>query len=151
MSNAWGRNVLVLTFTAICVIAMAQEKTQERPLGGKGNSEGKVTSDSRETVKGRLPRYFASLVNSEQRIEIYLIQAKFRDQISELKQQLEELESRQMRNIEAVLTPAQREKLFDFRNSSRKKQSREANAGERRNPTEASHDSPNQTSSISNK
>ena len=85
MSNAWGRNVLVLAFTTSCMIAVAQEKTREKPLGGKGNSELKVTSDSRETVKGRLPRYFASLVNSDQRMEIYLIQAKFRDQISELK------------------------------------------------------------------
>ena len=150
MSNAWVRNILVLTFTAISIIAVAQEKTQEKIRGGQENSERKVTSDSRETVKGRLPRFFASLVNNEQRIEIYLIQAKFRDQISELKQQLEELESKQMRDIEAVLTAEQREKLLDFRNSSRKKQSQEPTAGERRNPTEASHDSPNQTSSVSN-
>ena len=151
MSNAWVRNVWVLAFTAVCVIAVAQEKTQEKPLGAKSNSERKVTSDSRETVKGRLPRYFASLVNSEQRIEIYLIQAKFRDQITELKQQLEKLESKQMQDIEAVLTTGQREKLFDFRNSSRKKQSKEPTAVERRDPTEASNDSPNQTSSVSNK
>ena len=150
MSNAWGRNVLVLAFTTSCMIAVAQEKTREKPLGGKSNSELKVTSDSRETVKGRLPRYFASLVNSDQRMEIYLIQAKFRDQISELKQKLEKLELEQMRDIEAVLTTEQREKLLEFRNSSRKKQSQEPTAGERRNPTEASHDSPNQTSSVSN-
>ncbi|MGI9467672.1 MAG: hypothetical protein ACR2OA_11170 [Rubripirellula sp.] len=151
MSNAWGRNVLVLAFTAACVIAVAQEQTQEKSLESKGNSARKVTSDSRETVKGRLPRYFASLVNSEQRIEIYLIQAKFRDQISELKQQLEKLESKQMQDIEAVLTTGQREKLFDFRNSSRKKRSKAPTAGERRDPTEASNDSLNQTSRISNK
>ena len=150
MSNAWGRNVLVLAITTSCMIAGAQEKTREKPLGGKGNSELRVTSDSRETVKGRLPRYFASLVNSDQRMEIYLIQAKFRDQISELKQQLEKLELKQMRDIEAVLTTEQREKLLEFRNSSRKKQSQEPTAGERRNPTEASHDSLNQTSSVSN-
>lgn len=150
MSNAWGRNVLVLAFTTSCMIAVAQEKIREKPLGGKGNSELKVTSDSRETVKGRLPRYFASLVNSDQRLEIYLIQAKFHDQISELKQQLEKLELKQMRDIEAVLTTEQREKLLEFRNSSRKKQSQEPTAGEHRNPTEASHDSPNQTSSVSN-
>ena len=150
MSNAWGRNVLVLAFTTSCMIAVAQEKAREKPLGGKGNSELKVTSDSRETVKGRLARYFASLVNSDQRMEIYLIQAKFRDQISELKQQLEKLELKQMRDIEAVLTTEQREKLLDFRNSSRKKQRQEPTAGEHRNPTEASHDSLNQTSGVSN-
>jgi hypothetical protein len=151
MSNAWVRNVLVLAFTAVCVIAVAQEKTQEKPLEAKGNPELKVTSESRGTVKGRLPRYFASLVNSEQRIEIYLIQAKFRDQISELKQQLEKLESKQMQDIEAVLTTGQREKLFDFRNSSRNKQNKAPTTEERRDPTEASNDSSNQTSIISNK
>ncbi len=151
MSNALGRNVLVLALTAVCVIAVAQEKTQENSQEAKGNSERRVTSDSLETVKGRLPRYFASLVNSEQRMEIYLIQAKFRDQISELKQQLEKLESKQMQDIEAVLTAGQREKLFDLRNSSRKKRSKEPTAGARRDPTEVIKDSPNQTSSVSNK
>ena len=147
MSNAWGRSVLVLAFAAVCAISVAQEKPQDPTT----NSERGATSVSRETVKGRLPRYFASLVNSEQRIEIYLIQAKFRDQIAELKQQLEKLESKQMQDIEAVLTTGQREKLFDFRNSSRKKRSKEPTAVERRDPTEASNDSSNQTSSISNK
>ncbi|MAI31646.1 MAG: hypothetical protein CMM07_08250 [Rhodopirellula sp.] len=147
MSNAWGRSVSVLVFTAVCVIAAAQEKTQE----AKGNSERGITSESREMVKGRLPRYFASLVNSEQRIEIYLIQSKFRDQISELKQQLEKLEAKQMQDIEAVLTADQRDKLFDFRNNSRKKRSKEPASSERRNPTQPEKDSANQTSNMSNK
>lgn len=143
MSNVWGRNVLVLTFTAVCIIAVAQEKTREKPLAAKGNSEREVTSDSRETIKGRLPRYFASLVNSEQRLEIYLIQAKFRDQIAELKQQLEKLESKQMQDIEGVLTTGQREKLFDFRNSARKKRSKEPITGDFRDPIKARNDSSN--------
>ncbi len=149
MSNAWGRQVLVVAFTAVCVIAAAQDKTQNKTQGANAPSEQGVASDSREAVKGRLPRYFASLVNSDQRTEIYRIQAKFRDQIAELKQQLEKLESKQMQDIEAVLTTGQREKLNDFRNSSRKKRSKDFTPDESRNSSEAMIDPATQTSNLS--
>lgn len=132
MINAWGHNVLVVAFTAVCLTAAAQEKGDNPAT----NSERGATSVKGETIKGRLPRYFGSLVNSEQKIEIYLIQAKFRDQISKLKQELEKLESQQMQDIEAVLTTDQRQKLFDFRNSSRKKRSSGTTTGDRRLPGE---------------
>ena len=143
MINAWGRNVLVVAFTAVCLTAAAQEKG-ENPAT---NSERGATSVKRETIKGRLPRYFASLVNSEQKIEIYLIQAKFRDQISKLKLELEKLESQQMQDIEAVLTTDQRQKLFDFRDSSRKKRSSGTTKGDPRLPNEAANDLPESESS----
>ncbi|MDB4664527.1 hypothetical protein OAE63_00855 [bacterium] len=146
MSNAWGRSVLVLVFAAVCAIAVAQEKPQDPTT----NSERGATSVSRETVKGRLPRYFASLVNSDQRIEIYLIQANFRDQISKLKQQLEKLETKQMQDIEAVLTTDQREKLLNFRNSSRKKRTTDPGVGDRPTRDEATNDSPDPASSAKN-
>ncbi len=161
MSNAWSRKVLVLAFTAVCLIAIAQEKPQgpntDPGRGATTDPERGITSVSREAVKGRLPRHFASLVNSEQRIEIYLIQTQFRDQISKLKQELAKLESKQMQDIEAVLTTDQREKLFNFRNSSRKKRATDSGVGDGRTPKKATNDSPgpassakNQTSSTSN-
>lgn len=150
MSNAWGRKVLVLAFTAVSVIAAAQDNKQSEPTVAKDRGSVGGTTERREAVKGRLPRYFASLVNSEQRIEIYLIQAKFRDQISELKQQLEKLEFKQMQDIEAVLTTEQHEKLLDFRNSSRKKRSKEPTTDEPRISTQSKLDSEDQNSRVPN-
>jgi TolA-binding protein len=117
MSNAWGRNVVVLAVSAVCLIAAAGEQAPNQTT----NSERGAETANRETVKGRLPRYFASLVDSEQRIEIYLIQAKYRQQITELKQELAKLETKQMQDIEGVLTTDQRDKLVGFRKSTRKK------------------------------
>ncbi len=127
MSNAWGRNVLVVVFAAVCLSAAVEETT-----GQTTNSERGAETATRETVKGRLPRYFASLVDSEQRIDIYLIQAKYRQQITELKQELEKLETKQMQDIEGVLTADQRDKLVEMRKSSRKKSTSSNAKGNRR-------------------
>ncbi len=140
MSNAWGRNVFRFSFSLLSASSQRRKRRHRRSHWGQRQFRAwKVTSESREMVKGRLPRYFASLVNSEQRIEIYLIQSKFRGQISELKQQLEKLEAKQMQDIEAVLTADQRDKLFDFRNNSRKKRSKEpaSSGASQSNPTGA--------------
>ena len=81
MSKTWGRNFLVLAFTAVCFTATAQEQSESKTI----KSGQDVTPARRAEVKGGLPRYFESLVNNDQRTEIYLIQAKFREKISKLK------------------------------------------------------------------
>ena len=136
MSNAWGRNVLVVAFTAVCLSVAAEEKTP----GQTTNSERVAETTNRERVKGRLPRYFASLVDSEQRIEIYLIQAKYRQQITELKQELAKLETKQMQDIEGVLKTDQRDKLIGFRKSARKKAASSNATGNRRSAAASDSD-----------
>jgi len=66
----------------------------------------------------RVPTYFGSLgLSTEQREEIYAIQAKYVPQIQELERKIEGLRERQMSDCEDVLTPAQKKILGEARKS----------------------------------
>jgi hypothetical protein len=67
----------------------------------------------------RLPRYFAGIVDQQQRMLIQEIQLSFRDRIELLEQELEQLRLEQMTEIEGVLTEAQRKLLDQKRDQSR--------------------------------
>ncbi|MBX3422834.1 MAG: hypothetical protein KF752_14870 [Pirellulaceae bacterium] len=64
-----------------------------------------------EAPVGRLPRYFAGLVDPEQRDRIRELQADFRQRIEELTQQLDRLKQEELAACEEVLTDAQRKLL----------------------------------------
>jgi hypothetical protein len=67
----------------------------------------------------RLPRYFAGIVDQQQRMLIQEIQLSYRDRIELLEQELEQLRLEQMTEIEGVLTGAQRKLLDQKRDQSR--------------------------------
>ena len=69
----------------------------------------------RKPSAGRLPAYFASIVDSQQREAIYKIRASMATRIADLEKQLEELRQAEMREIEGVLTDGQREQLETLR------------------------------------
>jgi len=61
--------------------------------------------------RGRLPNYYRSVVSEEQRVKIYEIQARYRDQIAALKAQIEALTKEQNDKITAVLSAEQLQKI----------------------------------------
>lgn len=65
----------------------------------------------RTEPRGRLPAYYGDLVDSKQRDEIYAIQTKHLAEIKKLRQQIAEIEATQEQEVEAVLTPEQRDKV----------------------------------------
>ncbi len=71
--------------------------------------------NARKPSAGRLPPYFASLVDSRQRDVIYKIRASMAAKIAELEKQLEELRQAEMHEIEGVLTDDQRQQLQSLR------------------------------------
>ena len=73
-------------------------------------------------VSFRLPRYFAAIIDSEQRAEIQEIQASYHERIAALQQQLDELEAAQLKELEGVLTAAQRKTLAERRSGSNKEE-----------------------------
>ena len=117
MTKVWGSTAVAL-FVLVCVASQAAEVSK-----GKGKSKGrsKQTGSEKLDVTGRLPRHFASLVDEEQRREIYLIQARYHEKIAEIHKQLAELESEQMKEIEKVLTTAQRKSLRGLRDGDERK------------------------------
>lgn len=93
-----------------------QSSTEKSPAVAADIAAGKATySAMRKTSAGRLPPYFASLVDSRQREAIYKIRATMATKISELEKQLEELRQAEMQEIERVLTDDQLQQLEALR------------------------------------
>ena len=74
---------------------------------------------SKEIPAVRLPRYFAGLVNTEQRSQIRHIQLEFRSRIAQLEDELEKLRREELMEMELVLTASQRKLLEKKRQPSR--------------------------------
>jgi hypothetical protein len=75
-------------------------------------------------AKGRLPPYYSAVVNDQQRQAIYLIQAKYDQQLDALNQQVQAVEKQRDAEIESVLSPEQRlllKKAVDEAAAKRKK------------------------------
>lgn len=104
-----------LAFGGLATRAAGQDATMTKPTAEGSQSE--IAESGQQG--GRLPRYFAAIVDQSQRDEIYRIQAGYRTRIAELRAQLTALEGSQAAEIEAVLTPSQRETLEARKTSSR--------------------------------
>jgi len=71
-----------------------------------------VAQDADKKATGRLPNNYGKLgLTDAQRQKIYSTQAKYGEQIDALIKQVEELRQKRDAEIEAVLTPEQRENL----------------------------------------
>ena len=64
---------------------------------------------------GRLPPYYASIVDNRQRQAIYEIRTRVAAELEQLQQQLDALRRAEMSEIEALLTPAQHQQLDALR------------------------------------
>jgi hypothetical protein len=90
-----------------------REDIDGRPSNSNGASKSKAAVKlPKRPAYLRLPRYFAGLVDEQQRSQIQEIQLQFRSRITKLEQELGELKQEEQQAIEQVLTPAQR-KLLD--------------------------------------
>jgi len=75
----------------------------------------------REKPAGRLPNYFAEVVDKAQREAIYKIQQEYEPKLAELRRQLEELTKQRDEKIRAVLTPEQLKKVEQLQEQAKKK------------------------------
>ena len=84
---------------------------------GQGKTRGPAVAKPRPTAKprGRLPRYFGKVgVTATQKQRIYSIQAMYRKRIEALNRQLEDLRSRERKEILEALTPEQKQRLSEL-------------------------------------
>ena len=99
----------------------AQEQKEPPTKTGKSTASGTVQSTpasddrtpvTKPAVKGRLPNNYAKLgVSTDQRKEIYTIQARLRLQIAALEKQIVQLKLEESRQVQAVLNDEQRQML----------------------------------------
>lgn len=73
----------------------------------------------RQVILVRLPRYFAGIVDQQQRLVIQEIQLRYRNQIEAMEKELEQLRGQQVREMEAVLTESQLKLLNQKREQAR--------------------------------
>jgi hypothetical protein len=98
------------------------------PVTGQDKAAAKpaAKSEKKEKSAGRLPSHFGQVVTKEQREKIYAVQAKFTDQILKLRGQIEALETQQKEEVEAVLTPEQREQVAKMAEDAKSKRSKKS-------------------------
>ena len=105
------------------------------------SAETKSTKPSKRTeqsVSFRLPRYFASLVDDEQRAKLKKIQAGYHARIVSLRMELDELEQEQLKEMERVLTTSQRKSLLQLRGDAGRKVSRSSSTSKSRTKSKPS-------------
>lgn len=79
-------------------------------------------------AKGRLPSYYSKVVDGQQREKIYAIQKTYGPQIAQLQAQLKELTQKRDAEVNALLTPEQRERFAALRAEARQAAAKKAAA-----------------------
>lgn len=114
MNNNWGRYTLPLLLSSLCLGGIAAETKSKR------STKTTKTVAANKEVSQRLPRYFASIVDREQRTTIYEIQASYQQEIAKLQDELAALQATQLEEIEEVLTKDQLTALEQMRSGKSK-------------------------------
>ncbi|MCC7335123.1 MAG: hypothetical protein IT422_08500 [Pirellulaceae bacterium] len=94
----------------------ASEPASPKPASPKPASpKPEASKAKRRGNAGRLPPYYASVVDNHQRQAIYEIRARMAREIEELEKQLDALRQSEMAEIEEVLTASQRAQIESLR------------------------------------
>jgi hypothetical protein len=102
--------------TAVSTFAKETQQADSSQVTATRQADAGVANEtSVKSFSGRLPRYYASLVDNQQRAAIYAIQMRFYREIESLERQLAALKKTEMEEIESVLTAAQRKQLEELR------------------------------------
>jgi hypothetical protein len=102
---------------------------QERADAPKADApKDEAPARTRAQQRGRLPNFYRAVVTPDQRSSIYAVPTKYEKQIEELELQIDALEAKRDAEIEAVLTPEQREKVKSLEAEAKKR--REASRSE---------------------
>ena len=126
--NTMQKSILVFLAAAFALsfaAAIAQEEPAEsRPTPATPSGETRLAIETKDktspTMKGlkparefqrRLPNGFAALVNTTQREHVYKVQEEYYELIALLELRVELLKQERDARIDAVLTPAQQERL----------------------------------------
>ena len=115
----WASTLLAgfLSLGLIDASGAVKDSKSQKSKSQKSKSTEKSEAVETTTVSYRLPRYFASIIDDEQRSEMQEIQASFHEKIAAIQQELDELEAARMKALEGVLTTSQRKMLTEMRSN----------------------------------
>ena len=92
-----------LAVPVLCAMLVAGGLRAEQENGQQAAEKGEASTK----LRGRLPPYFAAIVNAEQRQKIYELQAAYAAKIAALEEQIAQLVAQRDKDVDAVLTPEQ--------------------------------------------
>ncbi len=121
----WATTAAVAIVLAGTLPAIAQQGTTAKPKAAQAG-EKQTTKKKKRKFHGRLPAYYAKVVDDKQRKAIYVIQKEYKPKIDELKAQLATLTKERDEKILAELTPEQREKVAAARKAAQDKRRKTA-------------------------
>lgn len=99
--NRWTLAVALPMLCAVLLTSGACWGLQEEDSAGA--SEPVVA----KKFRGRLPAYFSAVVTSEQRKEIYRLQATYHEKLAALEEQIDKLKADRDKDVDEVLTVEQ--------------------------------------------
>ena len=111
------KSVALLVAIPLLATLLASAAPAQVPAKQPGDP-AKTTKVERKKPRGRLPTYFAKVVNTSQREEIYAIQSRYAEQIEKLQQELQELLKERDAEVDAVLSPEQMAEVLKLRRES---------------------------------
>jgi TolA-binding protein len=112
MQSAYWKKLVLATLASTLVVATVSLNSIGQDTK-KADSQAKA--GAKQKSKGRLPAYYKNVVTEEQRSQIYAIQAKYEKQLADLQGEIDAVKAKQNGEIEALLSPEQKEKLAQVR------------------------------------
>jgi hypothetical protein len=110
---------LVAGFILTCGLGLAlAQDSKERSTGGKESvtkSDDGAKEETTKRLRGVLPPHYRKLALSQDQVQkIYKIQANYDDKLAELEEKIKQLKGEEKKEIEGVLTTAQKARLKEI-------------------------------------
>ena len=109
----------------VCVALAAMFLGSQLPISSSvAQDDAKPAAEKkvRKKPRGRLPNFYGQAgISTDQRSKIYSIQADYKEKIDALKKQIADLEEKQNKDFEAVLTPEQLKTVKDLEAAAKKR------------------------------
>lgn len=118
-----SRIVPALVLPALALAGMPQLRAAEVQPATKSaaNAEKKPGKKAPADYRGPIPFYYGKVIAPDQKEKIYAIQDKYQGELEALQKQVKELTAKRDAEIEAVLTPEQREKVATMKAEAKSK------------------------------
>lgn len=111
---SWLRIATVLVLPALALAGMPVLNAADEKPAAEAKKEGAAEKPAKKSpadYRGPLPAYYTRVIAPDQKDKIYAIQDAYEPQMAALQKQMKELLAKRDAEIEAVLTPEQREKV----------------------------------------
>ena len=102
-------SILMIGFlsASLASTATAQAPKKDAKASSSQAEPSSAKPKTRKKSRGRLPAYYAKVVNQKQREDIYEVQARYATMIADLQKQIDELASKRDQEVQAVLSDSQ--------------------------------------------